>query len=354
MRIKEVVINLLSNAIKFTPAGGIKLRAEVLQTTADDRVQLKISVIDTGIGLTREQTTQLFQNFSQADSSTSRRFGGTGLGLSISKKLVELMSGDIGVHSTPGKGSEFWCSLWLTVVDHATTAPNKAADEGSNFLHDPALVPAKALALNQEPTASNEAICHQLAGLVWTDDPLAVTYFEAHRTKFADILGDACQTLGKALNAYNMPAASTLLNQAGWHPANSTNALPADERPILLLVDDTPHNITYLTGLLQDICRLRVATSGRRAVDMTARGLHPRLVLLDVAMPDMDGFATLKAMKSQPGGAGLPVMLISASVNPENRETAQQLGAIDLLDRIAPPHQLRRTVAHELQRQATA
>ncbi|MCP4677210.1 MAG: response regulator [Deltaproteobacteria bacterium] len=106
-RIRQVVINLANNAIKFTTEGEVVLRVD-LETETHESVLLRFSVIDTGIGISRENLNRLFESFTQADASTTRKFGGTGLGLSISKKLSEMMGGEIGVDSELGKGSTFW------------------------------------------------------------------------------------------------------------------------------------------------------------------------------------------------------------------------------------------------------
>jgi signal transduction histidine kinase/CheY-like chemotaxis protein len=121
-RLAQVIVNLLSNANKFTPDGGhIRLEASLL-SDAPDGLTLYISVQDNGIGINDEERSRLFLSFSQAESGTSRRFGGTGLGLAISKRIVELMGGEIGMTSTPGKGSDFYFTVRLSRVSQAALA----------------------------------------------------------------------------------------------------------------------------------------------------------------------------------------------------------------------------------------
>ena len=111
-RLRQVLTNLVSNAIKFTPSGSVKVR--VMQTSIrDGKVQVRFEVEDTGVGIPNGALSKMFQAFSQADASTTRRFGGTGLGLSISKRLVDLMDGEIGVESEEGKGSQFWFTVQM-------------------------------------------------------------------------------------------------------------------------------------------------------------------------------------------------------------------------------------------------
>jgi signal transduction histidine kinase len=121
MRLGQILLNFLSNAIKFTDTGYIVLRAEPVNTTGiqdENRVHVRFEVIDSGIGLNQEQCSRLFQEFEQADNSTSRKYGGTGLGLAISLRLAEMMGGRVGVESTPGQGSTFWLEVSFETAQH--------------------------------------------------------------------------------------------------------------------------------------------------------------------------------------------------------------------------------------------
>ena len=120
LRLGQILTNLVNNAIKFTERGEIRLKIELLEQTGE-KAQLRFSVRDTGIGMTREQAAKLFQPFSQADSSTTRKYGGTGLGLTICRRLVELMGGQIWLETEAGVGSTFWFTLWLGVGQAAGT-----------------------------------------------------------------------------------------------------------------------------------------------------------------------------------------------------------------------------------------
>jgi signal transduction histidine kinase/CheY-like chemotaxis protein len=143
VRIRQVLLNLASNAVKFTERGAVRIEVSQL-----DGPQIKISVADSGIGISEEQMNRMFLRFTQADSSTTRRYGGTGLGLAISRTLVELMGGAIGVSSEPGIGSTFWFTLPLVAAD----APPVAAD-APPALADEAPVPVLTGAVGEDDAA---------------------------------------------------------------------------------------------------------------------------------------------------------------------------------------------------------
>jgi CheY-like chemotaxis protein len=146
VRLRQVLLNLASNAVKFTERGAVRIEVSRL-----DEAQLKISVADSGIGITAEQLDRLFRRFTQADSSTTRRYGGTGLGLAISKTLVELMGGTIGAQSLPGAGSTFWITLPLIAGEQTQAQPTAAEQSASE---PPVSVPTLVDAVGAPPARS--------------------------------------------------------------------------------------------------------------------------------------------------------------------------------------------------------
>ena len=170
MRLQQVLLNLTSNAIKFTERGEVVL-AITVAARAQDRVQLAFAVRDTGIGIAPEQQQRMFEAFSQADSSTSRRYGGTGLGLAISRRLVDLMGGELDVESAPGAGATFRFAAWFGTADVATDVAGDAAVEPPLAAPAPDAPQQPLTALVADDNASSRAaLSALLAGQGWRVD----------------------------------------------------------------------------------------------------------------------------------------------------------------------------------------
>jgi signal transduction histidine kinase/ActR/RegA family two-component response regulator len=272
VRIRQVVLNLAGNAIKFTERGAVRL--EVSALGAD---QVKISVVDSGIGISEEQLNRMFRRFTQADSSTTRRYGGTGLGLAISKTLVELMGGAIGVHSEPGTGSTFWFTLPLIA---AAEAPGE--------------------------TGVQRAVPSMASALASTSAP-----------------------------AQTSAAVPVLMEAVGEPPAAPLAAGAAhSSRSRLLLVEDNFVNQRVAVYMLAKLgYQVDVARHGREAIDLLSRAVYD-LVLMDCQMPEMDGFEATRVIRDRASTVldhEIPVVAMTANAFPEDRARAIAAGMNDFL-----------------------
>lgn len=347
LRVKEIMLNYLSNAIKFTDSGSIEMIIYPLEEM-DGKVRLMISVRDTGIGIDENDVSRLFESFTQADSSTTRRFGGTGLGLAITKKLAELMDGEVGAMGGKDMGATFWCSIWLETQESYDSTP---ADRNENKKSDWAPLPSpERTGINLEktlPTRSIDEVCARIAWLCSEDDSAVVDLMDEYLDDIYAHFGQRFRNAERLIRNYKLHDALCELRQL--NVTIDTRFATDDSRPTILLVDDTPGNIAYLTSLLGDDCRVLVATSGYQAIYVSSHARStPNLILMDIAMPGIDGFDTLKILKSNPKTSSLKVVLISASNSSANQEMAISLGALDFIDRAISPQLLRIRLAHHL------
>ena len=360
-RFKQVLINLSSNAIKFTEHGQVKLSLAVLQRDTD-RVRLKVSVADTGIGMTAAQCAGLFASFSQADSSTTRRFGGTGLGLAISKRFVEMMGGEMVVQSEPGVGSTFSFTVWLLLAAQQTQAdmPHALA-QGTRVLvvDDSAsarqILSEQLISLGLRPQEASSGLeclraLHaaelsdpfelvlmdwQMPGLdgieatrrIVQDTSLArhpsvvmVTAYGADEARSAGTQAGARAFLDKPVSQSRLwdTLADIVCPQPVVAPAVRLQGARKDglEGLAVLLVEDNPINQQIARELMMSMgVRVTVADNGQQALDLLQDAPNPlpwSLVLMDLQMPVMDGHQTTLALRAQSRFQSLPIIALTA------------------------------------------
>lgn len=379
LRLGQILINLGNNAVKFTEKGEIVLTTALVEQT-DDQATIRFSVRDTGIGLTQTQRAKLFTAFTQADASTSRKYGGTGLGLTICKRLVEMMSGEIRVESEPGVGSEFiftarlgigrktetisWKishdikELKVLVIDDNKTA-RQILDEmltALNFSVDQAPSGEKGLALvrQAEKTIPYDLIFMdwQMPGLDGIEtgrrilaeiDPAKLPKIILITSYARDEARKAIQTVGVDGLLMKPVSPSSLLDaimQAyGKIEANSLTAGKNFESEMVrsicgakvLLVEDNEINQQVAREILEDAGLLvTIAKNGRIAVDRVHE-TNFDIVLMDIQMPVMDGYEATRAIRKESLFDGLPIIAMSASAMTQDRVDAEKAGMNDHL-----------------------
>lgn len=355
-RIRQILLNLAGNAVKFTRSGHVLIEVEN-QGIEEQQAMLKVSVKDTGIGIPEDKQPVLFNKFSQADTSTTRRFGGTGLGLAICKQLVELMGGSIGLSSAPGTGSHFWFTLRLPID---TTAPAPAMVSGT-------LSGARILVVDDNPV-NLRVITENLTawGSRWAEatagsdtlailrrasdqgDPFQVAILDHNMpemdglTLARNVLSDPsiaplnlvmltssgqkgearrCKEAGftaylvkpvrssllyevliQALAMQKRGKSGPLITRYSLAEARAAGKPPGRETPAnfacrILLAEDNPVNQRVARLVLEKRgCRVDVAGNGREALEMASK-LPYDLILMDCQMPEMDGYSATAAIR---------------------------------------------------------
>ncbi|MFC4493225.1 ATP-binding protein [Streptomyces ovatisporus] len=310
-RLQQVLRNLLSNALKFTSEGSVSLHAApAAEPGSDGEPLITFTVTDTGIGIASEQLPRIFEAFQQGDGSTHRTYGGTGLGLAISRELAGLLGGSITVESTRGSGSTF--TLWVPV--HRPAVPAQAAQSAQAAL--PAELPA--------PRGDG----HRPPGVSPAADGDAVRTRTPTRTATAagGGTGGPARLTGKAPrngpSEENVPAASALTE---WQNGHAAEILRGTR---VLIADDDIRNVFALTHLLGRVgMSVRYAENGAEALAALEREPAPDLVLMDIMMPEMDGYEAIRALRADPRFAHLPVVALTAQAMPGDSEQSMSAGA---------------------------
>jgi two-component system, sensor histidine kinase and response regulator len=370
LRLGQILINLVNNAVKFTETGEVMLMVAV-EEQLDDRVKLKFTVSDTGIGMTPEQCALLFQPFSQADSSTTRKYGGTGLGLSISKRLVEMMEGRIWAESQAGVGSKFHFTAWFGIGSGKKRkrlipdlAGIRALVVDDNAQARTILTEMlQGFAIRSDAVASGEDAVREIASadahdpyrlilmdwymhgmdgleasrIIKRNDRLQhipkivmVTAFgrEDIRVK-AEEIGIEGYLL-KPVNAsllYDMMVELFGVAGADDEPSRAKRQAAPEHNATgirILLVEDNEMNQQVATELLQSAGAIvTVANHGGEAVRLLTVNDQPPpfdIVLMDIQMPEVDGITATKMIRSHPHLEKLPIIAMTAHALVEERE----------------------------------
>ncbi|GAB4522877.1 MAG: hypothetical protein Tsb0010_07070 [Parvularculaceae bacterium] len=382
-RFRQVLTNLIGNALKFTHEGYVlvEMRTEI----EDGLAQLRLEVADTGIGIPEDKIDRIFDQFTQAEATTTKRFGGTGLGLSISKGIIEAMGGRIGVDSKLGEGSVFWAEFTLPVSDAAPNAPAAPVklDNIPILIVDDLEVNRRIL-LEQfanwgaAPIAaeSGERALQRLREAAEAEAPVPLVVTDFHmpemdglallqRIRSDDLIKDAkvivlasvddkeTASAFKALGvaAYlQKPARSAELRMALYAAIANHNLAAMKELarggpliadsgaavapPRVLVAEDNHVNRVVLENMLEGVdCDLIFAADGKEAYELF-KGERPQLILMDVSMPVMDGVEATKAIRSHEHRAGwtqTPIIALTAHTLEGARDAYLECGMNDYL-----------------------
>jgi len=364
MRFLQVLINLAGNAIKFTQKGSVTVGVSLMDET-QSHASIKVSITDTGMGISPEQAEKLFQGFVQAEASTSRRFGGTGLGLAISKQLVVMMGGELHLESELGKGSCFWFVVHLEKV--VNTLPfshsiKQTATEGNllvvsenEILHEHFSRICVDLAVKPEFFVSTEMAFNAVIYALESQQPYQAVFFdqsisfeeaEPFCKKICEIPVLAHLKIIRLLSTFEkesflqqLPIALKDRIEVITKPFTplqlfkllSGNAVTSEAHKIvnaqrleglrLLVVEDNVLNQEIVQELLSDEGAIvEIAASGLESLGKILKEeIYYDLILMDMQMPDLDGLETTRRIRSQCKDATLPIIAMTANVSEQDK-----------------------------------
>jgi signal transduction histidine kinase/DNA-binding response OmpR family regulator len=384
-RIRQLLMNFLSNAVKFTLEGEVVIGVDFVETPEDDGHEtMRFWVRDTGVGISQDAVSRLFMPFTQADASTTRRFGGTGLGLVICRRLVELMKGRLDVKSRPGRGSTF--SFQLRLPTGKPIADRQRAEEIDLSSHSVLIVDdnytnRKLMAMQLAPTmigmdVAGNAISGlemlrraarlgkpftmaildmampgidgmQLATAIHNDPdvpdiPISLASSLGTKPCLAELAeADVSHWLSKPLASSRLlevvknMASLRSSQKAVRSMAEESATLNIDELSLnvsVLVAEDNEINRRVIIGMLERIgCDVTFAVDGREALQFVKRNDYA-LVFMDCQMPEMDGFEATRAIRALGGNyVDLPILALTANVLAADRDACMDAGMDDFL-----------------------
>jgi two-component system, sensor histidine kinase and response regulator len=325
-RIRQVLLNLVSNAVKFTRHGGIVLRGSLVDDDGKQQLKLRFDVADSGIGIPEDALPRLFADFSQVDSSISRRYGGTGLGLAICRRLVEAMEGRIGVETKAGEGSIFWFEVPVARASAedrpAETLAGEAVLEGPEDL----------------VTTEVAAVLTGLGLSVRRRRAPARTLHIAAASEQGPPMGIAMAGLGLegpvTASSLRRAVLAGLGGPAAPSAPASRSAKPAVKRLRILVAEDNIVNQQVAEGLLTRLGHaVAIARDGNEAVTMVTEGRFD-LVMMDMQMPGKDGITATREIRRKltlAGAPRLPIVAMTANALSTDRDACIAAGMDDFL-----------------------